>query len=134
MRFSSLLTNLLFFQFLIRLQIKKVFFRSCSHILMNILSMNYYNQFVAIFNTERFTNLQTPFQNKKRGVQKQMFYKIGVLENFTKLTGKHLRWSHFSIKLQALRGFITSVFLEFFVKFSRAPYNKTPYTIKIAYS
>ena len=36
-----------------------------------------------------------------KGVQKQRFYKIGFLENFAEFTGKHLRWSHFSIKLQA---------------------------------
>ena len=29
----------------------------------------------------------------------QMFYKIGVLKNFAKFTGKHLCWSHFLIKL-----------------------------------
>ena len=45
----------------------------------------------------------------------QMFFKIGILKNFT---GKHLRWSLFSIKLQALRpaillkrDFNTGVFL-----------------------
>ena len=30
----------------------------------------------------------------------QMFFKIGILKNFTILTGKHLRWSLFLIKLQ----------------------------------
>ena len=31
-----------------------------------------------------------------------MFFKIGALENLTSLTGKHLRFSLFLIKLQAL--------------------------------
>ena len=31
-----------------------------------------------------------------------MFYKKGVLKNFTKLTGKHLYWSLFLLKLQAV--------------------------------
>ena len=33
----------------------------------------------------------------------QMFFKIGVLRNVAIFTGKHLCWSHFLIKLQALR-------------------------------
>ena len=41
----------------------------------------------------------------------QMFYKIDVLENFAKFTGKYLSRSHFLIKLHALRDSITSVFL-----------------------
>ena len=46
------------------------------------------------------------------------FYKNGVLKNLAILTGKHLRWSLFLIKLQAFRpaillkrDFNTSVFL-----------------------
>ena len=35
-----------------------------------------------------------------------MFFKIGVLKNFTIFTGKHLRWSYFLIKLQARRSAI----------------------------
>ena len=34
-------------------------------------------------------------------LQKQMFFKIGVLKNFAILPGKHLCWSLFLIKLQA---------------------------------
>ena len=125
---------------------------------------------MTIFLTERFTNLQATFQNKKKtGVQKQpladvsrsshqrcsvkkglrpatspkkeslaqvfscdfsqiykntfftehlwatasVFYKISVLESFATFIGKHLSWSHFLIKLHALRGSITSVFLWF---------------------
>ena len=33
----------------------------------------------------------------------QIFFKIGVLKNFTKFSGKHLCWSLFLIKLQAFR-------------------------------
>ena len=57
--------QLTFFLVLVRLQIKKGFFSSCSHILMNIPSMTYCNYFVTIFHTEISTNLQTTFQNKK---------------------------------------------------------------------
>ena len=32
----------------------------------------------------------------------QMFIKIGILKNFAILTGKHLSWNLFLIKLQAL--------------------------------
>ena len=32
-----------------------------------------------------------------------MFFKIGVLTNFTNFTGKHLYWNLFLIKLQPLR-------------------------------
>ena len=32
-----------------------------------------------------------------------MFFKIGVLKNIANFTGKHLRWSLFLIKLQALK-------------------------------
>ena len=34
-----------------------------------------------------------------RSSRSQMFYKIGVLKNFAKFTGKHLCWSHFLMKL-----------------------------------
>ena len=36
-------------------------------------------------------------------IRSQMFFKIGVLKNFANFTGKHLRWSIFLTKLQALR-------------------------------
>ena len=38
-----------------------------------------------------------------RSSRSQMFFKIVVLKNFAKFTRKHLCWSLFSIKLQALR-------------------------------
>ena len=40
---------------------------------------------------------------KYTGSRSQMFFKIEILKHFTNLTGKHLRWSFFVIKLQALR-------------------------------
>ena len=49
-----------------------------------------------------------------RGSRSQMFYKIAVLNNFAKLTGKHLWWSHFSIKSNTW-------FPMIFVEFSRTP-------------
>ena len=33
----------------------------------------------------------------------EMFFKIGILKDFANLTRKHLRWSLFLTKLQALR-------------------------------
>ena len=41
-------------------------------------------------------NMVKPCYSKGvRRSRSQMFYEKGVLENFTKFTGKHLRWSHF---------------------------------------
>ena len=86
-----------------------------------------------------FTKLQTTFQNKKitcldqksyfitisytpkirlnlilfKSSRSQMLYKIVVLENSAKFTGKQLSWGHFLINLHAKRDSITSVFLWF---------------------
>ena len=38
-----------------------------------------------------------------RSSRSQVFFKIGVLKNFPKFTGKHLLWIFFLIKLQARR-------------------------------
>ena len=38
-----------------------------------------------------------------RSIRPQMFFKIGVLKIFANFTGKHLCWSLFLIKLQALK-------------------------------
>ena len=38
-----------------------------------------------------------------RSSSSQMFFKIGVLENFAIFTGKHLRWTISLVKLQASR-------------------------------
>ena len=46
---------------------------------------------------------------KFRSSRSQMFFKIGVLKNFAIVTGKHISWSLFLIKLQ---GFRPATFLE----------------------
>ena len=40
---------------------------------------------------------------KYRSSRSQMFFKIGILKHFANFTGKHLCWSFFLMKLQALR-------------------------------
>ena len=45
----------------------------------------------------------SPFLNKFRSSLLQIFFKLVVLKNFANLTGKHLFWSLFLIKLQVLR-------------------------------
>ena len=40
---------------------------------------------------------------KYRSSRSQMFFKIGILKDFTNFTGKHPCWSSFLIKLQSLR-------------------------------
>ena len=52
-----------------------------------------------------------------------MFYKKGVLRNFTKFTGKHLCQSLFFNKVAGLRH---RCFLVNFVKFLRAPFLQNP--------
>ena len=48
--------------------------------------------------------LNTPhYFEMSRSSSSQMFFKIGILNNFTIFTGKHLYWSLFLLKLQALR-------------------------------
>ena len=49
-----------------------------------------------------------------RSSRSQMFYKISILKNFAKFTGKYLCWSHFLIKLH-------TCFPMIFVEFSRIP-------------
>ena len=58
-----------------------------------------------------------------RSSRSQMFYKIGVPENFAKFTGKQLCWRHFLIKLH-------TCFPMIFVKFSRIPTFQSPLKIK----
>ena len=45
----------------------------------------------------------TPKPNWFRSCCSQLFYKIGILKNFAKFTGKHLCCSHFVTKLQVSR-------------------------------
>ena len=56
-----------------------------------------------------------PISNKTKTDQNsrsQMYCKLGVLKNFANFTGKHLCWSHFSIKLQARGPAKSSFFTE----------------------
>ena len=49
------------------------------------------------------TFLRTPFlYNTSRSSRLQMFFKIGVLKNFANFRGKHLCWSVFLRKVQAM--------------------------------
>ena len=52
----------------------------------------------------------------------EVFYKKGVLKNFTKFTGKHQYQSLFFDKVAGLRDSGTSFFLVNFVKFLRTPF------------
>ena len=67
---------------------------------------------------------------KYRSSHSQMFYKIGVLKNFTKFIGKHLCWSHFLIKLQApkvcnfIKRPLYRCFPVNFVEFFKTPFSK----------
>ena len=48
-----------------------------------------------------FTDTNRIFALKKfRNSSSQMFYKIGLLKDFKKFSGKHLCWSHFLIQFQ----------------------------------
>ena len=62
-----------------------------------------------------------------------MFYKIGVLENFAKFTGKAFILESLFNKVARLKRLHHKRFPRIFVKFSGTPYNETPYTTKIAY-
>ena len=63
-------------------------------------------------------------QNSYRNSRSQMFFKIGVLENFAKFTGQHLCWSLFLETFQAVKPVTflkrvssTCVFLWIFLNF-----------------
>ena len=60
---------------------------------------------------------------KGRSTRLQMFFKIGVLKNFANFTRKHLCWSFFLIKLQAL---FNKVSCEISQIFKNTFFNKTP--------
>ena len=57
----------------------------------------------------------------KRSIRSQMFFKIGILKNFTIFTGKHLCWSVSLIKLQTFR-LQHKCFPVKFVTFLKTPY------------
>ena len=60
---------------------------------------------------------------KGRSTHLQMFFKIGVLKNFANFARKHLCWSFFLIKLQAL---FNKVSCEISQIFKNIFFNKTP--------
>ena len=49
---------------------------------------------------------QKPLSLNLKSSRSKKFFKIGVLKNFAILTGKHLSWSYFLIKLQVCRSTI----------------------------
>ena len=61
--------------------------------------------------TFAFGKLYFAKQTTHRSSCSHIFSKIGVLKYLTNFPGKHLCWSHFSIKLQVLHASKTSVFL-----------------------
>ena len=60
---------------------------------------------------------------KGRSTCLQMFFKIGVLKNFANFARKHLCWSFFLVKLQAL---FNKVSCEISQIFKNTFFNKTP--------
>ena len=46
---------------------------------------------------------ETKSYTEKDGSFLQMFYEIGALKNFAKVTGKHPHWSHFLINLKTFK-------------------------------
>ena len=81
---------------------------------------------LKIFISRPTANTTSPSPHAPRNSLSQIFFKIGVIKNFTNFIGKHQCWSIFSIKLQAWRpatllkrGSNTGVFLW---KFLRTPF------------
>ena len=58
-------------------------------------------------------------KNRCRGSRSHMFFKIGVLKNFTIFTGKHLCWSLFLIKLQRTPPVAASAKILFYIIFQK---------------
>ena len=81
------------------------------------------NQVFYIFErfimTFAFWRIYFAKQTTHRNSCLHMFSKIGVLKSFTNFTGKHLYWSRFLIKFQALHG---RCFPVKFVKLSKTPF------------
>ena len=73
-------------------------------------------------NTRKYWNKVEQYRSSSL----QMFFKVGVLENFTNFPGKHLCWSPFLIKLQVCNFIKKSLqhryFPVKFVKFLRTPF------------
>ena len=70
---------------------------------LNKMQMKYvfHNKF-SQYDNAYFMNQKTLSLNFKSS-RSQMFFKIGVLKNFTIFPRKHLCWSYFLVKLQAWR-------------------------------
>ena len=54
-----------------------------------------------------------------RSSRSAMFFKIGILKNFSNFTANHLCWSLFLIKLQAIRRFFTENLRWLLLEFAR---------------
>ena len=57
-----------------------------------------------------------------RSSRSQLFFKIGILKNFAIVTGKHLCWSHFLIKVTPAQVFS----YEYCENFKRSFFSRTP--------
>ena len=79
------------------------------------VSYSYQNSFVTIHN-------QLQYHIILRSSCSQMFFKIGVIKNVTKLSGKRLRWCLFLIELQALKRIQHRYFPVNIVKFLRTAF------------
>ena len=69
------------------------------------------------------------FLEPYRSGRSQMFFKIGVVKNFAIVTGNHLRWSLFLIRLQTFRSAILLKRLQhscFPAKFLGTLFYRTP--------
>ena len=55
------------------------------------------------YQVKLFMRIYVFFRLIHTSIPSQMFYKISILKNFAKFTGKHKCWSPFSIKLQAFK-------------------------------
>ena len=65
--------------------------------------VSYYKHDVYLYGKLSTKQLQQAANKNNRSNRLHTFFKSGVLENFAKLTRKHLFWSLFLIKLQAWR-------------------------------
>ena len=73
-------------------------YRNNRDLFRDLLNFHDWDFFAKIAAFSRYKFLQ-----KNKAATEEMFYKKTVLKNFTILTGKHLYWSLFVIKLQAFK-------------------------------
>ena len=74
----------------------KSFFNKVATVLKKLYQRHFPVNFAKLFKT-------TVFQKTNRSSRSQMFFKIGLLENFANFRGKDLCWSLFLIKLLVWR-------------------------------